>query len=105
MSITSEQENTTTRRRGLLGRGWRTMTWVLIGWSTLIVVGGLIVSGHTDSKTASECQNVFGDGSLCQQTGSATGAAQFEHIMTIGVVGFVVLSIVWFMTRPQASTA
>jgi hypothetical protein len=89
------------KRRSLLGRGWRKITWVMIGWSTLIVLGGLAVSGHTANKLSSSCQNTLGPGSLCQEVGNQTAAAQFEHIMKIGVVGFVVLSIIWFMTRPQ----
>ena len=77
------------------------MTWVLIAWSTLVVVGGLAIAGHTSNELSSSCQKSLGDGSLCQQVGSQTGADQFGHIMKIGVIGFVILSIVWFMARPQ----
>lgn len=89
------------RRHGLLRRGWRKMTWVLIAWSTLVVVGGLAIAGHTSNHLSSSCQTSLGDGSLCQQVGSQAGADQFGHVMKIGVIGFVILSIVWFMTRPQ----
>jgi hypothetical protein len=91
----------TGKKGGLLGRGWRKMTWVLIGWSTLIVVGSLMASGHTVDRTTAECQSTLGAGGMCQEAASATGAAQFEHLMKIGVVGFVVLSLVWFMTRQK----
>jgi len=89
------------KKRGLLGRGWRKITWLIIGWSTLVVIGGLAISGHTGSKLSSSCQNTLGAGSVCQQVGSQTAAGQFEHIMKIGLVGFAVLSVIWFMTRPQ----
>lgn len=89
------------KKGGLLGRGWRKMTWVLIGWSTLIVVGSLMASGHTVERTTAECQSTLGAGGACQEVANATGTAQFEHLMKIGVVGFVVLSLVWFMTRQQ----
>ncbi|HWF34386.1 MAG TPA: hypothetical protein VG295_03415 [Solirubrobacteraceae bacterium] len=85
----------------LFRRGWRKITWVLIAWSTLIVIGGLAVSGHTSSRLTSSCQSSLGDSSLCQQVGSQTGVAQFEHIFKIGLVGFAVLAVIWFMTRPQ----
>jgi hypothetical protein len=89
------------KKGGLLGRGWRKMTWVLIGWSTLIVVGSVMASGHTVERTTAECQSTLGAVGPCQEVASATGAAQFEHLMKIGIVGFAVLSLVWFMTRQQ----
>lgn len=89
------------RRRNLLRRGWRKMTWVLIAYSTLVVVGGMALAGHTSNQLTSACQKNLGGDSLCQQVGSQNGAAQFEHILKLGAVGFVILAIVWFMTRPQ----
>lgn len=94
-------EGSAGRKRGLLSRGWRKMTWVLIAWSVLVVLGGLVISGHTSNQLTSACQQSLGGDSLCQQVGSQTGAAQFDHILKLGVIGFVVLSIVWFMTRPR----
>jgi hypothetical protein len=96
-----EQSSALMGKRHRLGRGWRRITWVIIAWSTLVVVGGLAISGHTANKLTSSCQNTFGTSSLCQQVGDQTASQQFEHIMKIGVVGFIILSIVWFMTRPQ----
>jgi hypothetical protein len=89
------------RRRGLLSRGWRKMTWVLIAWSTLVVVGGLALAGHTGNQYSSACQNSLGSDSLCQQVGNQAASDQFGHILKIGAVGFVILGIIWFMTRPQ----
>lgn len=90
-------------RRGLLHRGWRKITWVLIAWSTLVVVGGLALAGHASNQYSSACQNSLGDGSLCQQVGNQAASDQFGHILKIGVVGFVILSIIWFMTRPRSA--
>lgn len=90
-------------RRGLLNRGWRKLTWVLVAWSTLVVVGGLALAGHASNQYSSACQNSLGDGSLCQQLGNQAASDQFGHILKIGVVGFVILSIVWFMTRPRST--
>jgi hypothetical protein len=90
-------------RRGLLHRGWRKITWVMIAWSTLVVVGGLALAGHASSQYSSDCQNALGAGSLCQQVGNQAASDQLGHILKIGVVGFVILSIIWFMTRPRAA--
>jgi hypothetical protein len=89
------------RARHLLGRGWRKMTWVMITWSAFILVVAVATAGNTDSTMTSSCQSTLGDGSLCDQVGSQNAAAQFEHVMKIGVVGFAILSIIWFMSRPQ----
>lgn len=89
------------RKRGLLGRGWRKITWVMIAWSTLVVIGGLALAGHTGNQYSSDCSQALGGGGLCQQVGNQAASDQFGHIMKIGVVGFVILSIIWFMTRPQ----
>jgi hypothetical protein len=89
------------RRRGLLNRGWRKITWVIIAWSTLVVIGGLALAGHTSNQYSSDCQKTLGGDSLCQQVGNQAASDQFGHILKIGVVGFVILSIIWFMTRPQ----
>ena len=110
MNTTSEQafvgqSSAPSGRRHRLGRGWRKMTWVIIAWSALVVVGGLAISGHTANKFTSSCQNTLGASSLCQQVGAQTASQQFEHIMKIGVVGFIILSILWFMTRPQQHSA
>lgn len=89
-------------RRGIFHRGWRKMTWALIGWSALVIVGGLALAGHTSNQLSSSCEQTLDGGSLCQQVGSQAGAAQFDHILKIGVVGFLILSVIWFMTRPQS---
>lgn len=89
------------RRRGLLHRGWRKVTWVMIAWSTLVVLGGLALAGHTSNEYSSACQTTLGGDSICQQVGNRAASDQFEHIMKIGVVGFVILSLVWLMTRPR----
>ncbi len=89
--------------RHLVGRGWRKMTWVLITWSAFILVLAVATAGSADTTTTSSCQSStlgYG-GSLCGQVGSQNAAAQFEHVMKIGVVGFAILSIIWFMSRPQ----
>jgi hypothetical protein len=88
-------------RHGLLGRKWRKITWVMVASSTLAVIGGLALAGQAANQYNSACSQALGGGSLCQQVGNQAASDQFGHIMKIGVIGFVILSIIWFMTRPQ----
>src|ERR1700760_2940687 len=86
MSITSDHTYAgQTTKRGFLRRGWRKMTWALIAWSALVVIGGLGPSGHTANKLSSQCNNQYGGESLCKQVGAQTASNQFEHIMKIGL--------------------
>ena len=81
---------------------WRKMTWALIIWSLLIVVwvvGGVI---HNETTTVQQCIN---DGVLGQRTchdavNAGTGIAVML-VIGLGFIGFVVLSLIWLMTRPR----
>lgn len=101
-TYTASQPAPQPRRRGLLGRGYRKMTWVIVAWSALVVVGGLALAGHAGNQISSACHKSLGNGSVCQQLTSQTATAQFEHVLKLGFVGFVILSVIWFMTRPQS---
>lgn len=92
---------TNNKRGGLLGRGWRKMTWVLIAYSTLTVLVAMGTAGSAGNKINSACQSVLADASTCQQVGNQTAVAQFEHVMKLGLFGFIVLAVSWYMTRPQ----
>ena len=80
---------------------WRKMTWVLIIWSAIILVWA--IGGGTSG--ANHCANQTGDAYLSAhtaQTACNTGVGiGVAAILTLGFIGFVVLSLVWFMTRPK----
>ncbi len=105
--IYAEQSSTpaTSRRHGLLRRGWRKITYGMIAWTTMMVLIAGATAQSATHQVASSCPQGLGLGSYCQQVGSQVGANQFEHDMKIWLAGFVVLSIIWFMTRPQARQA
>jgi hypothetical protein len=69
------------------------MTWVLIIWSALILiwvaagVGGSNCADETSSSATSGCE-----------AGTAIGVFL---ILFIGFVGFLFLSLIWFMSRPK----
>jgi hypothetical protein len=65
------------------------MTWVLILWSALIVVW--IAAG----ASSTHCNGTYG--SACN-AGKGIGVG---IILVFGFLGFIVLSLIWFMTRPR----
>lgn len=66
------------------------MTWVLIIWSALILVWAIAGGASAD------CENEEFT-SACE-AGTGIGIAL---ILILGFFGFVILSLIWFMTRPK----
>jgi hypothetical protein len=69
------------------------MTWVLIIWSALILFWAIA------GANSAECENEEFT-SACE-VGTGIGVA---IVLFLGFVGFVILSLVWFMTRPKGRT-
>ena len=72
---------------------WRKMTWVLIIWTALILVW--MIAGAAGNDCASETSEAAESG--CE-AGTGIGVAL---IGVLGFMGFVFLSLIWFMTRPR----
>lgn len=74
-------------------RKWRKMTWVLFAWCALIIVwiatgaGAADCGAETDQTLQAACNAGAGIGVL--------------FVALIGFVGFVFLSLIWFMTRTR----
>jgi hypothetical protein len=73
---------------------WRFMTWALWGW-TLGLVGLAIL---LTALSAAGCDGTEED---CTLAVGVAGAIWFGLSFCLWFVGFIVLSILWFMTRPQ----
>lgn len=77
-------------------RGWRPMTWVIVVFTVLMfawMIGGGISAG-------SECDEVRGAYQGAKQSGCEAGTAiGVGLIFGLWFMGFVVLSLIWFMTR------
>lgn len=72
---------------------WRKMTWVLIIFSALMLVW--IIAGASSTNCGSETTQAGKSG--CEAgTGIGVGI-----IIFLWFLGFVVLSLIWFMTRPR----
>jgi hypothetical protein len=80
---------------------WRKMTWALIVWSGLI----LLWAGAGTGAAASECANQKGDEFLsaadAQAACEAGAGIGIALVLFVGFIGFVFLSLIWFMTRPR----
>jgi zinc-ribbon domain len=74
-------------------RNWRKMTWVLIGFTVLMAIWAIAGTGQTDCGDLTDEAEKLG----CDAgEGIAVGI-----IFLLWFLGFVVLSLVWFMTRPK----
>jgi hypothetical protein len=81
---------------------WRKMTWALIVWTVLILVWAIAGGKSGNHQSLQRCLN---EGVLTQQqckdaVGAGTGIG-VALILVLGFFGFVILSLVWFMTRPR----
>jgi hypothetical protein len=77
---------------------WRKATWALLIWNVLMVIwiaGGM-------SATSDNCDGLSGnDLSVCQ-AGTVVGAGiGVTFILIIWFLGFVVLGLIWLMSRPK----
>lgn len=63
-------------------RNWRGMTWVILGWTALIAVWA--------AWSVTSAANASG----------AVVALGLSFMFGVWLIGFLVLSIVWFMRRP-----
>ena len=77
---------------------WRKMTWVLIVWSALMVL--LVIAVVAGSDPAQECA---GEAlrSLCEAGKESSTENGVVLLIVFWFLGFVVLSLVWFMTRAK----
>lgn len=100
-TLTDHTAIATPARRGILRRGWRKITWVMIAWGVLLVIGCLIALSSGGHEIA-ECQKIGGGlGDVCKQAVAEKIEAKVEHLLTIGVLGFLGLAAVWVMTKAK----
>ena len=83
---------------------FRKMTWVLLLWTTVMLAwaigGGTSAAQNSESYCATHTDAYFTQQDClgASHAGTAIGVAL---IILLWFLGFVVLSLVWFMTRPK----
>lgn len=76
-------------------RSWRKMTWALVIWTVLI---GLWLASYAGAVGDIETS------SSAEEAGVAIGAGiGTTFLFIIWFLGFVILSIIWFMSRPKTN--
>jgi len=77
---------------------WRKATWAVVLWTVLFAVW--IVAGA--SSTSNNCAGRVGsDLSSCQAGTAIGGGLAVTFLVIVWFLGFVVLSLIWLMSRPQ----
>jgi hypothetical protein len=83
-------------------KNWRKMTWVLIAWSALTVVWAVVGGVSSAHEAHKYCEQTRWQ-ETCEQAHNAGTAIGVGMVLGVGFAGFIVLSLVWFMTRPKAA--
>lgn len=80
-------------------RKWRKMTWVILIWCALILVWAIAGGASGNHQSVQQCMSGgFLTQQQCQNAADAGTGIGVAIILFIGFVGFVFLSLIWFMT-------
>jgi len=78
----------------------RKMTYVLWAWIILIIVW-IAVGAHNAHHAVQQACTGQTYQQLCQSAGDTGTAIGVGVIIMIGFFGFIVLSLIWLMTKPR----
>jgi hypothetical protein len=77
---------------------WRKATWAVVIWTVLMAFwigsGAASISNNCAGKTGSDL-------STCQAGTAIGGGIGITFLFLVWFVGFVILSLIWLMSRPQ----
>jgi hypothetical protein len=78
-------------------RSWRRWTWLLAAWSLATLVTAIVLSGSISNT----CDGLEGLGLNLCTTGIVAGTAIIWTLLgVIWLIGFLLLTLVWFARRP-----
>ena len=83
----------------------RKMTWVLWAWCLAIVVWVIAGANSTQAQVAKCVHQGVLSAQTCSNAVDAGDGIGIAVVLVIGFMGFVVLSLIWFMSRPRPSVA
>lgn len=79
---------------------WRKATWALVIWSVLMGIWVVTAIGAVSSLE--NCAGQTGDALAACEAGTAIGGGLgVTFILFIAFLGFVVLGLIWLMSRPK----
>jgi hypothetical protein len=76
---------------------WRFMTWLVWGWTGLMAAVAVALVAAT--VASNDCEGV--DRATCDAATGIAGTAWIGASFCLWFLGFAVLAIVWFMTKPD----
>jgi hypothetical protein len=78
------------------------MTWARIVWSGLIIVWAIAGGANSASHNHEACENArYITQEVCEHARNAGAGIGIALILFVGSIGFVSLSLIWFMTKPR----
>ena len=94
-----DQSPRTTEVKASGWRHWRRMTWAIWAWSAVCLIW-LVVGMVSVSNAHPSCNGL--STSTCQAATAVGAGIGATFIVIVWFFVFLVLSIIWFMTRPRA---
>jgi hypothetical protein len=81
-------------------RSWRKMTWAVAIWTVLFAIWGITGA----SAVSDNCAGQTGDAlATCQAATAIGGGIGLTFIFMLWFIGFIILSLIWFMSRSKHS--
>jgi hypothetical protein len=83
---------------------WRKMTWVLNVWNAIFliwIVGGIASRPSKNCATDPDVINGLISKHVCEAASDAGTGIGVGLIIFLWFLGFMVISVIWFMTRPK----
>lgn len=80
---------------------WRKATWALVIWCTLILVWAIAGGGSAANECANEAGTEYLSAESAQSACEVGAGIGIILILIIGFFGFIVLSLIWLMSRPR----
>jgi len=83
---------------------WRKMTWAVMIWTAIFAVW--IVGGVATANNASDCAKDPGglSTSACTTASNVGTGIGVALIFVLWFIGFIVLALIWLMSRPKHRT-
>jgi len=81
---------------------WRKMTWVIVAWSVLMAIWivGALIGADNSEHCAREAQGLLSQDTCTSARDVGTGIGMIA-LWFVWFFGFIILSLIWFMTRPK----
>jgi hypothetical protein len=100
-SVTAMDRGSPVRKRRF-GPGWRKMTWVILTWSALMLAWIIGAAGSSDASSyCREHRSQYLSIRDCEAVHNAGTGIGVGLLVGLWFLGFVVLTLIWLMTRPK----